>query len=116
MFKVNHMVEYNVAGLDRTFAALADPTRRALIARLRDKPDLSISELAQPHRVTALAQLGAKMTAIDVAPTFIANAASAESDEPLGIEFRVADAGALPFANGSFDFAVAFMSFNDSPD
>ncbi len=46
------MVEYNGAGLDRTFAALADPTRRALIARLRDEPDLSISELAQPHRVT----------------------------------------------------------------
>jgi len=45
------MVEYENR-LDRTFAALADPTRRALIARLGDHPDLSISELAQPHAVS----------------------------------------------------------------
>ena len=29
------MVEYREASLDRTFAALADPTRRALVAKLR---------------------------------------------------------------------------------
>jgi DNA-binding transcriptional ArsR family regulator len=46
------MVEYRSGALDRTFAALSDPTRRALIARLRDEPDLSVSELAQPHRVS----------------------------------------------------------------
>jgi hypothetical protein len=28
------MVNYSEASLDRTFAALADPTRRALLARL----------------------------------------------------------------------------------
>jgi len=32
---LNHMVEYQQAALDRTFAALADPTRRALLAKLR---------------------------------------------------------------------------------
>jgi DNA-binding transcriptional ArsR family regulator len=34
--------------LDRTFAALSDPTRRALLARLVEKESLSVSELAQP--------------------------------------------------------------------
>jgi DNA-binding transcriptional ArsR family regulator len=34
--------------LDQTFAALADPTRRALLARLSDRDTLSISELAEP--------------------------------------------------------------------
>ena len=34
--------------MDRTFSALADPTRRAILARLKDKPGLSVSELAQP--------------------------------------------------------------------
>jgi DNA-binding transcriptional ArsR family regulator len=34
--------------LDRTFAALSDPTRRALLARLVEKQSLSVSELAQP--------------------------------------------------------------------
>jgi DNA-binding transcriptional ArsR family regulator len=42
------MVKYQDAALDRTFAALADPTRRALIARLGAQPDLSVSELARP--------------------------------------------------------------------
>ena len=34
-------------GLDATFQALADPTRRALVARLAQGP-ASVSELAQP--------------------------------------------------------------------
>ena len=42
------MVYYSPAALDRTFAALADPTRRALLARLSEKDSLSVSELAQP--------------------------------------------------------------------
>jgi DNA-binding transcriptional ArsR family regulator len=35
------------AQLDRTFAALADPTRRAILARLASG-DATVSELAQP--------------------------------------------------------------------
>ena len=42
------MVKYQDATLDRTFAALADPTRRALLARLQARDTLSVSELAQP--------------------------------------------------------------------
>jgi DNA-binding transcriptional ArsR family regulator len=41
------MVKYSET-LDRTFAALADPTRRALVARLAQEPSLSVSELARP--------------------------------------------------------------------
>jgi DNA-binding transcriptional ArsR family regulator len=46
------MVKYSDAPLDRTFAALADPTRRALLARLADEPGLSVSALAEPFRVS----------------------------------------------------------------
>jgi len=42
------MVYYSPARLDRTFAALSDPTRRALLARLSEKEGLSVSELASP--------------------------------------------------------------------
>jgi DNA-binding transcriptional ArsR family regulator len=42
------VVKYQDATLDRTFAALSDPTRRALLARLVEKESLSVSELAQP--------------------------------------------------------------------
>ena len=43
-----YMVKYSAAALDRTFAALVDPTRRAMLARLGSEPGLSVSELARP--------------------------------------------------------------------
>jgi DNA-binding transcriptional ArsR family regulator len=42
------MVKQSNPSLDRTFAALADPTRRALIARLNEQPRLSVTSLAEP--------------------------------------------------------------------
>ncbi|MBL9036884.1 MAG: winged helix-turn-helix transcriptional regulator [Archangium sp.] len=41
----------NAARLDATFAALADPTRRAIIARL-SKGDASVTELAKPFEMS----------------------------------------------------------------
>jgi DNA-binding transcriptional ArsR family regulator len=38
--------------LDRTFAALADPTRRALLARLSEQDSVSVSELARPFTMS----------------------------------------------------------------
>jgi DNA-binding transcriptional ArsR family regulator len=46
------MVKYRDETLDRTFAALSDPTRRALLARLVEKESLSVSELAQPFSMS----------------------------------------------------------------
>ncbi|MCA1458159.1 helix-turn-helix transcriptional regulator [Bradyrhizobium sp. BRP22] len=46
------MVKYIDDALDRTFAALSDPTRRALLGRLGDKDGLSVSELAQPFQMS----------------------------------------------------------------
>jgi DNA-binding transcriptional ArsR family regulator len=46
------MVKFSEAQLDRTFAALSDPTRRALLARLETDPGLSVSELARPFSVS----------------------------------------------------------------
>src|ERR1043165_1710917 len=50
--KLNHMVKYQDAALDRTFAALADPTRRALLAQLELRDGVSVSELARPFPVS----------------------------------------------------------------
>jgi DNA-binding transcriptional ArsR family regulator len=46
------MVKYQDEGLDRTFAALSDPTRRALLARLGGQDSISVSELAQPFAMS----------------------------------------------------------------
>ncbi|NOJ46326.1 ArsR/SmtB family transcription factor [Bradyrhizobium archetypum] len=56
------MVKYHEDALDRTFAALSDPTRRALLARLENRESLSVSELAQPFSMS----LPAVMKHLDV--------------------------------------------------
>src|SRR3977135_4084999 len=56
------MVKYNDQALDRTFAALADPTRAALLARLGKRDSISVSELAQPFAMS----LPAVMKHLDV--------------------------------------------------
>jgi DNA-binding transcriptional ArsR family regulator len=56
------MVYYSPATLDRTFAALADPTRRALLARLSETDTISISDLAKPFKMS----LPAVMKHLDV--------------------------------------------------
>ena len=38
--------------LDATFAALADPTRRAILARLADEGEASVLELARPFAMS----------------------------------------------------------------
>ncbi|HSD52289.1 MAG TPA: metalloregulator ArsR/SmtB family transcription factor [Candidatus Methylomirabilis sp.] len=45
------MVKYNDPALDSTFAALADPTRRAILARLA-QGEFSVTELAQPFDIS----------------------------------------------------------------
>ncbi|HWX07514.1 MAG TPA: metalloregulator ArsR/SmtB family transcription factor [Bradyrhizobium sp.] len=56
------MVKYSDQMLDRTFAALADPTRRALLARLGRRDSVSVSELAKPFAMS----LPAVMKHLDV--------------------------------------------------
>jgi DNA-binding transcriptional ArsR family regulator len=46
------MVKLKDAHLDRTFAALSDPTRRALLAQLQKEKSLSVSELARPFAMS----------------------------------------------------------------
>jgi ubiquinone/menaquinone biosynthesis C-methylase UbiE len=68
------------------------------------------------HNTRLLANRKARMTGIDIAETFIAHARQAEAQEPLGIDYRVASAVELPFADATFDFATGFMSFMDIPE
>ena len=45
------MVKYPSAKLDRTFAALADPTRRQILAHLA-RGDRRVTDLARPHNMS----------------------------------------------------------------
>jgi DNA-binding transcriptional ArsR family regulator len=59
---LNHMVEFSGAQLDLAFAALADPTRRAIVDRLAEVPELAVTEIAAPFPVS----LPAVMKHLDV--------------------------------------------------
>ena len=50
----NHMIEYRPALLDQVFHALADPTRRAMLARLSEG-ERSVGELAAPFEMSLAA-------------------------------------------------------------
>ncbi len=56
------MVNYQERQLDRTFAALVDGTRRAILARLEHEDSASVSELAKPFAI----KLPAVMKHLDV--------------------------------------------------
>jgi DNA-binding transcriptional ArsR family regulator len=55
------MVNYNLQ-LDKTFAALVDPTRRAILMRLERADGASVSDLARPFKI----KLPAVMKHLDV--------------------------------------------------
>jgi len=56
------MANHTDSPLDRTFAALVDPTRRAILARLEREEAVSVSALAQPFAI----KLPAVMKHLDV--------------------------------------------------
>jgi len=56
------VVNYRASRLDRTFAALVDPTRRAILARLEQEESASVSDLARPFVI----KLPAVMKHLDV--------------------------------------------------
>ena len=59
--KLSNMVNYQQR-LDRTFAALVDPTRRAILAHLEREISASVGELAEPFVI----KLPAVMKHLDV--------------------------------------------------
>ncbi len=103
------------AGYDIYRDALNTPAFLAMLPPVNGFGGLDVG-CGEGTNTRKLARLGAKMCAVDVAPTFIRHARELEEADPHGIDFRVGDGAALPFPDGSFDFVTAFMSLMDMPD
>ena len=103
------------AGYDVYRDALNTPAFLAILPEIAGLEGLDIG-CGEGSNTRQLARLGARMTAIDIAPTFIRHAEASEAAEPLGIRYQHADGMALPFTDDSFDFATAFMSLMDMPN
>jgi SAM-dependent methyltransferase len=103
------------AGYDVYRDGLNTPAFLRMLPNVQGLSGLDIG-CGEGSNTRALARLGARMRAIDIAPTFIRHAQETEQADPLGIHYSVADATDLPFATGSFDFVTAFMSLMDMAD
>jgi ubiquinone/menaquinone biosynthesis C-methylase UbiE len=103
------------AGYDVYRDYLNTPAFFALLPAVNGLTGLDVG-CGEGHNTRLLAQRGAWVTAIDIAEVFIAYAKEVEDQAPLGIDYRVASAVALPFPDATFDFATAFMSLMDIPE
>jgi ubiquinone/menaquinone biosynthesis C-methylase UbiE len=106
---------FSRAGHDVYRDALNTPAFLAMLPPVSGLAGLDIG-CGEGTNTRQLARRGARIHAIDIAPTFIRHAQAEEERDPLGIAYQVADATALPFPDASFDFATAFMSLMDMPD
>ena len=103
------------AGYDVYRDYLNTPAFYALLPSVSGLNGLDIG-CGEGYNTRLLAKRGARVTAVDISEVFIAHAKEAEGSEPLGIDYRVASAVALPFPDATFDFATAFMSLMDVPE
>jgi ubiquinone/menaquinone biosynthesis C-methylase UbiE len=103
------------AGYDKCRDLYNTPTFLGILPEVRGLSGLDIG-CGEGANTRRLAGLGARMTGIDIAPTFIRYARQAEAETPLGIAYQEASALELPFEDESFDFATAFMSLQDMPE
>ncbi len=103
------------AGYDLYRDHLNTPAFFAMLPEVQGLKGLDIG-CGEGHNTRLLAERCAHMHAIDIAPVFVLAAQATEGVQPLGIDYRVASALALPFADAEFDFATAFMSLMDVPD
>jgi len=103
------------AGLDIYRDALNTPAFLAMLPPIAGLEGLDVG-CGEGANTRELARLGARMHAIDIAPTFVRHARAAEIEQPLGIAFEVGDGMALRFADARFDFVTAFMSLMDMPE
>ncbi len=90
----------------------------AFLAMLPDVTGLHGLDIGcgEGYNTRLVAQRCASLTAFDIATKFVGHAAASEREQPLGIRYLIASAVEMPFADESFDFAVAFMSFMDMPE
>jgi ubiquinone/menaquinone biosynthesis C-methylase UbiE len=100
------------AGYDVYRDYLNTPAFLAMLPNVAGLSGLDIG-CGEGYNTRLLAELGAKMIALDFAEVFIQYAKELETEKPLNIDYQVASADALPFADVRFDFVTGFMSLMD---
>jgi ubiquinone/menaquinone biosynthesis C-methylase UbiE len=103
------------AGYDVYRNYLNTPAFFAILPDIMNKEGIDIG-CGEGYNTRLLAERGAILQAIDIAPVFIESARAMEREFPSGIHYGVASATQLPYQNECFDFAVSFMCLMDLPE
>jgi ubiquinone/menaquinone biosynthesis C-methylase UbiE len=103
------------AGYDVYRNHINAPAFLAMLPEVRGRSGLDIG-CGEGYNTRLIADRGARMTAIDISPKFIAAARELEEQEPHGIRYEIASAVALPFPDGAFEFAVSTMVLMNIPE
>lgn len=106
---------YSRAGYDKYRDALNTPAFLRMLPPVAGMKGLDLG-CGEGTNTRAVARLGASMTGLDIAPTFVRYATEAEEQDPLGITYVVGNGETIGFPEGSFDFVTAFMSMMDMAD
>ena len=90
----------------------------AFLAMLPDVAGLNGLDIGcgEGHNTRLLVERGAHMCGVDISPAFAYLAAEMERGKSRPIQYVAASSIELPFVNGQFDFATAFMSLMDMPE
>ncbi|MFC2094861.1 class I SAM-dependent methyltransferase [Candidatus Bipolaricaulota bacterium] len=102
------------AGYDTYRDHLNTPSFFEMLPNVDDLEGIDIG-CGEGYNTRLLAQRGARIVGIDVSERFVEHARTMEKQNPLDIEYAVADACDLQFEDDRFDFATAFMSMMDIP-
>ena len=103
------------AGYDRSRDLVNSPAFFAMLPDVRGRRGLDVG-CGEGHNTRMLADRGAVMTALDVARGMIEPAQAEEARNRRGIVYVRGSALSLPFNDGAFSFATAFMSLMDMPE
>ncbi|CDN53668.1 Methylase involved in ubiquinone/menaquinone biosynthesis [Neorhizobium galegae bv. officinalis bv. officinalis str. HAMBI 1141] len=106
---------YSRAGYDKYRDVLNTPAFLDMLPPVAGLKGLDLG-CGEGTNTRAVARLGAEMTGLDIAPTFIRYARETEAADPLGIAYALGDGQGIDFPDESFDFVTAFMSMMDMAD
>ena len=101
-------------GFDESRDLVNSPAFFAMLPDVRELRGLDLG-CGEGHNTRALAARGPRLVALDVASAMVKATAEHERAEPRGISVVRGSGLELPFADGAFDFVVAFMSLMDMP-